>query len=105
MSEKDINYINDHITSLEYQKNEYLSCILIMKDILKIEFTEEEIKHIGDNFNNIKDEEIFLNTMIYYTNKLMQNMYDNLQNDNLQNDNIQNNNIQNHSEYHYSNEL
>ena len=43
----------------------------------------------------IKDEEIFLNTMIYYTNKLMQNMYDNLQN----------NNIQNHSEYHYSNEL
>jgi len=58
---------DDHITSLEYQKNELLSCILIMKDILKIEFTEQEREQIGSHFNNIKNEEMFLNQMIYYT--------------------------------------
>ena len=42
---------NDHITSLEYQKNELLSCILIMKDILKIEFTDQEKEQIGSHFN------------------------------------------------------
>ena len=82
---------NDHITSLEYQKNELLSCILIMKDILKIEFTDQEKEQIGSHFNNIKNEEMFLNQMIYYTHKLMENQL--------------NQNIQNHSEYHYTNEM
>ena len=80
---------NDHITSLEYQKNELLSCILIMKDILKIEFTEQEKEQIGSHFNNIKDEEMFLNQMIYYTHKLMENLI----------------NQNTHSEYHYTNEM
>ena len=67
-------YIDNTITNLEYQKNELLSCILIMKDVLKIEFTEEEIEQIGSHFYDIKSESMFCNQMIYYTKKLMDNL-------------------------------
>ena len=67
-------YIDNTIANLEYQKNELLSCILIMKDVLKIEFTEEEIEQIGSHFYDIKSESMFCNQMIYYTKKLMDNL-------------------------------
>tara|TARA_R110001599_G_scaffold125409_1_gene298290 strand:+ start:2987 stop:3259 length:273 start_codon:yes stop_codon:yes gene_type:complete len=82
-------YIDNTITNLEYQKNELLSCILIMKDVLKIEFTEEEIEQIGSHFYDIKSESMFCNQMIYYTKKLMENLI----------------NQNTHSEYHYTNEM
>ena len=82
-------YIDNTITNLEYQKNELLSCILIMKDVLKIEFTEEEIKQIGSHFYDIKSESMFCSQMIYYTKKLMENLI----------------NQNTHSEYHYTNEM
>tara|TARA_R110001606_G_scaffold300_1_gene1332 strand:- start:46 stop:345 length:300 start_codon:yes stop_codon:yes gene_type:complete len=91
-------FIDNTIANLEYQKNELLSCILIMKDVLKIEFTEEEIEQIGSHFYDIKSESMFCNQMIYYTKKLMDNLIK------LKN-NSQNQNIQNHSEYHYTNEM